>query len=71
LSRFPIASASLQETLDFNHQVFAEDQAIVEQQHPENLPLDLHEKAHFPADRSSIAYRKGLAAMGLGRPFTA
>jgi vanillate O-demethylase monooxygenase subunit len=63
--------APLQDTLDFNHQVFAEDQAIVEQQYPEDLPLDLHAEAHFPADRSSIAYRRGLAAMGLGRPFTA
>ncbi len=62
---------SLQAALDFNHQVFAEDQAIVEQQYPEDLPLDLHAEAHFPADRSSIAYRKGLAAMGLGRSFTA
>ena len=63
--------APLQATLDFNHQVFAEDQAIVEQQYPEDLPLDLHTEAHFPADRSSITYRKGLAAMGLGRQFTA
>ncbi len=63
--------APLQATLDFNHQVFAEDQAIVEQQYPEDLPLDLHAEAHFPADRSSIAYRKGLAKMGLGRSFTA
>lgn len=63
--------APMQATLDFNHQVFAEDQAIVEQQYPEDLPLDLHAEAHFPADRSSIAYRKGLAALGLGRSFTA
>jgi len=63
--------APLQATLDFNHLVFAEDQAIVEQQYPEDLPLDLHAEAHFPADRSSIAYRKGLAALGLGRNFTA
>ena len=63
--------APLQATLDFNHQVFAEDQAIVEQQYPEDLPLDLQAEAHFPADRSSIAYRQGLAAIGLGRSFTA
>jgi phenylpropionate dioxygenase-like ring-hydroxylating dioxygenase large terminal subunit len=63
--------APLEATLDFNHQVFGEDQAIVEQQYPEDLPLDLHAEAHFPADRSSIAYRKGLAAMGLGLSYTA
>jgi phenylpropionate dioxygenase-like ring-hydroxylating dioxygenase large terminal subunit len=55
----------------FHHQVFAEDIAIVEQQFPEDLPIDLHAEAHFPADRSSIAYRKGLAALGLGRNYTA
>jgi phenylpropionate dioxygenase-like ring-hydroxylating dioxygenase large terminal subunit len=63
--------APLELTLDFNHQVFAEDQAIVEQQYPEDLPLDLQAEAHFPADRSSITYRRCLAEMGLGRSFTA
>lgn len=63
--------APLQPTLDFNHQVFAEDQAIVEQQYPEDLPLDLQAEAHFPADRSSIAYRRGLVQMGLSKMYTA
>jgi phenylpropionate dioxygenase-like ring-hydroxylating dioxygenase large terminal subunit len=63
--------AAIEETLDFNYQVFAEDIAIVEQQYPEDLPLDLHAEAHFAADRSSITYRKGLAALGLGRSYTA
>jgi vanillate O-demethylase monooxygenase subunit len=44
---------------------------ICEQQFPEDLPLDLHAEAHFPADRSSIPYRKGLAGIGLGRSYTA
>ena len=61
----------VQATLDFNHQVFAEDIAIVERQFPEDLPIDLHAEAHFPADRSSITYRKGLAGLGLGRAYTA
>jgi vanillate O-demethylase monooxygenase subunit len=63
--------AAIEATLDFNYQVFAEDIAIVERQFPEDLPLDLHAEAHFPADRSSVTYRKGLAALGLGRGFTA
>ena len=63
--------APLQPTIDFNLQVFTEDQAIVEQQWPEDLPLDLQTEAHFPADRSSITFRKGLAALGLGRSQTA
>jgi len=63
--------APLGPTLAFNHQVFAEDIAIVEQQWPEDLPIDLQAEAHFPADRSSITYRRGLAALGLGRGYTA
>jgi phenylpropionate dioxygenase-like ring-hydroxylating dioxygenase large terminal subunit len=61
----------LEKTLDFNYQVFAEDMEIVERQFPEDLPLNLQEEAHFAADRSSITYRRGLAALGLGRAYTA
>ena len=63
--------APLQDTLDFNHQVFAEHKVIVEQQYPEDLPIDLQEEVHIRADRSSITYRQKLAALGLGRTFTA
>jgi phenylpropionate dioxygenase-like ring-hydroxylating dioxygenase large terminal subunit len=63
--------APLEDTLDFNHKVFAEDKAIVEQQYPEDLPIDLQEEVHIRADRSSITYRQKLAALGLGRTFTA
>lgn len=62
--------APLQPTLDFNHQVFAEDKAIVESQHPEDLPLDLSAEVHIAADRSSINYRKLLAKLGLGLIYT-
>jgi phenylpropionate dioxygenase-like ring-hydroxylating dioxygenase large terminal subunit len=61
----------IEKTLDFNYQVFAEDIEVVERQFPEDLPLNLQDEAHFPADRSSITYRKGLAALGLGRSYTA
>lgn len=63
--------APLQPTLDFNHQVFEEDRLIVEQQYPEDLPIDLHEEVHIRADRSSIMYRQLLAELGLGRSYTA
>lgn len=63
--------APLQPTLDFNHQVFEEDKRIVEQQYPDELPIDLHDEVHIRADRSSITYRQKLAALGLGRSFTA
>ena len=61
----------LQNVLDFNHQVFAEDKEIVETQCPEELPIDLQAEVHIRADRSSITYRQGLAKLGLGRIFTA
>jgi len=36
-----------------------------------DLPIDLHDEEHIRADRSSITYRQNLAAIGLGRSFTA
>jgi phenylpropionate dioxygenase-like ring-hydroxylating dioxygenase large terminal subunit len=63
--------APLQATLDFNAQVFAEDQEMVENQYPEDLPIDLHEEVHIRADKSSISYRKCLSKLGLGRSYTA
>ncbi|MCT1883906.1 Rieske 2Fe-2S domain-containing protein [Dietzia cinnamea] len=61
----------LSEVYDFNLQVFNEDRRIVEQQKPENLPLDPKLEVHIPADRSSIAYRRALRAAGLSEFFTA
>ncbi|MEG4292282.1 hypothetical protein QUB76_26110 [Microcoleus sp. D2B6] len=63
--------APRKDTLDFNHQVFGEDKDIVEEQYPEDLPRALQDKVHIAGDKSSIAYRKRLAALGLGRSFTA
>ena len=59
----------VQDVYDFNRRVFEEDKAIVESQKPECLPLDPKLEAHIPADRSSIAYRRGLRDMGLSRFF--
>ena len=48
-----------------------EDKPLVEGQHPEELPLDLREEVHIPADRMSLAYRKAMATrFGLGAPLT-
>lgn len=58
---------SLEPVYAFNYQVFAEDKAMVEAQQPKELPLDLRAEVHFQADRTSIAYRKGLRNLGLGR----
>ena len=53
----------------FNLRVFEEDRLMVETQRPERLPLDLTLEAHIPADRSSVAYRRGLKRMGFGEFF--
>jgi phenylpropionate dioxygenase-like ring-hydroxylating dioxygenase large terminal subunit len=60
-----------EDTYDFNRRVFEEDKALVEAQKPECLPLDPTLEAHVMADRSSIAYRRGLRDMGLSRFFIA
>ena len=51
----------------FNLRIFEEDRAIVESQQPADLPLDFATEAHIPADRSSMAYRRGLKRMGFTR----
>ena len=53
----------------FNLRIFEEDRRIVESQRPARLPLDLTAEMHIPADASSIAYRRGLKRLGLGRFF--
>jgi phenylpropionate dioxygenase-like ring-hydroxylating dioxygenase large terminal subunit len=45
--------------------IFAQDQAIVETQRPELLPLDLQAELHLRSDRMAIAYRKWLGELGL------
>lgn len=60
---------SPEEVCAFNLRVFEEDRLMVESQRPEKLPLDLTLEAHIPADRSSVAYRRGLKKMGFGEFF--
>ncbi|GAA5235527.1 aromatic ring-hydroxylating dioxygenase subunit alpha [Verticiella sediminum] len=57
---------SEEEVQAFNLRVFEEDRRMVEAQKPERLPLDISLEGHIPADRSSIAYRRGLKRMGFG-----
>ncbi|MBT6287394.1 MAG: aromatic ring-hydroxylating dioxygenase subunit alpha [Oceanospirillales bacterium] len=49
-------------------QINDEDKPMVEGQRPEDLPLDLTEEIHIPADRMSVEYRRALAKLGLGAP---
>lgn len=49
-----------------------EDKSLVENQRPEDLPLDLAAELHIPADRFSVEYRKALVRkFGLGAPLVA
>ncbi|MEO0402626.1 MAG: aromatic ring-hydroxylating dioxygenase subunit alpha [Pseudomonadota bacterium] len=46
-----------------------EDKDLVEAQRPEDLPLNIRDEVHIPADAMSIAYRRGLVKQfGLGGP---
>jgi phenylpropionate dioxygenase-like ring-hydroxylating dioxygenase large terminal subunit len=62
-------NGSLDDVYAFNAQVFAEDKAIIERQHPEELPLDLRSEIHFAADRTSAGYRQLLKQMGLSMTY--
>jgi vanillate O-demethylase monooxygenase subunit len=58
-------TGSLDDVYAFNAQIFAEDQAIVERQKPEDLPLESGDEFHIAADRTSAEYRRLLRKMGL------
>jgi vanillate O-demethylase monooxygenase subunit len=55
----------VQAVRDWNTRVFNEDRVLVENQKPEDLPLDLSFEISIPADRTSVAYRRLLKQMGL------
>ncbi|MGG6240292.1 Rieske 2Fe-2S domain-containing protein [Nodosilinea sp. AN01ver1] len=61
----------LEPVYEFNYQVFEEDKQMVEAQYPEDLPLDMAAESHIGADKTSIAYRRGLRSLGLGALYTA
>lgn len=61
---------SVEDACAFNLKIFNEDREMVENQKPEELPLDLQAEAHIMADKTSIAYRKLLKEMGLGKQYT-
>lgn len=50
---------------DFQQAVVNEDEPIVINQLPKHVPLDLAHDFHIEADTWSIAYRKGLKALGI------
>ena len=61
----PVESALPDEVVELMEQlVFGADQAIVETQHPDAVPLALTDEIHLPFDKVAVAYRKALASLG-------
>ncbi|MCY4154810.1 MAG: aromatic ring-hydroxylating dioxygenase subunit alpha [Gammaproteobacteria bacterium] len=50
---------------DFQDTIFLQDQAVLESQRPQCLPLNPTAELHQPADKSSNAYRRWLKELGL------
>ncbi|USG65529.1 aromatic ring-hydroxylating dioxygenase subunit alpha [Brevibacillus ruminantium] len=53
------------EIVEFQNMIFAQDKPIVENQKPEELPLDLQVELSLKCDRVSIAYRQYLKELGV------
>ncbi|MEH6940590.1 aromatic ring-hydroxylating dioxygenase subunit alpha [Bacillus sp. JJ722] len=54
-----------EEVVEFQNMIFAQDKPIVENQKPEDLPLDLQVELSLICDRMSIAYRQYLKKLGV------
>jgi len=57
----------IEAAVQFEQAVAAEDRPMVEDQRPEELPLDLTEEVHIYADRFAIEFRKLLVESGLSQ----
>lgn len=55
----------VEEFIAFQDKIVSQDIPIVESQRPELLPLDLQAELHLRSDRTAIAYRQWLKALGL------
>ncbi|MEH7125424.1 aromatic ring-hydroxylating dioxygenase subunit alpha [Bacillus sp. JJ1532] len=54
-----------EEIVKFQNEIFAQDKPVVENQKPEELPLDLQVELSLICDRMSIAYRQYLKEFGV------
>lgn len=54
-----------QEIIEFQNMIFSQDKPIVENQKPEELPLDLQVELSLKSDKVSIAYRQYLKKLGV------
>lgn len=59
------------EWIEFQDAINLEDQAIIEDQHPEWAPLDVSQEFHIKGDAWSIAFRKKWKELGLEGPMAA
>ena len=69
ISRTNIPGATAEDYAQYQLVTNKEDIFIVESQRPEEVPLNIREEVHIPADKFSIQYRKDLVMkFGLGSP---
>lgn len=61
----------VEDLLAWERKILGEDRAMIEKQKPEEIPLAVSTEVHAKADRASIAFRRWLKKVGLGRTFTA
>lgn len=54
-----------EDIIKFQDEIFAQDKPVVENQKPEELPLDLQVELSLVCDRMSIAYRQYLKELGV------
>jgi vanillate O-demethylase monooxygenase subunit len=69
ISRNFAADSTDEDCRRVNRQIIDQDRRIVENQRPEELPLDLSEELHLRGpDAGAVAYRRMLAEVGLHEP---
>ncbi|KZR56810.1 aromatic ring-hydroxylating oxygenase subunit alpha [Pseudobacillus badius] len=54
-----------EQLIEFQNEIFSQDKPVVENQKPEELPLDLQVELSLVCDRMSIAYRQYLKKLGV------
>lgn len=61
----------VEELLAWEQKILGEDRAMIEMQKPEEIPLDAAAEVSVMTDKASVAFRRWLGKIGLGRSFTA
>ena len=66
LRNFPLSESELRDRYDLDVKIMLQDKIILENQRPEELPLDLSEELHIKGpDSVSIEYRRMMAGLGV------